>query len=258
MVGEGGKALFGEPFCGFFDLVAREAIDDAGMGLVFFEEVEELVARFRFGLDVIIDVGAVEAVEEDAAFAEIEAGDDFVAGGDIRRRGERHARDGGELFVQAGELQIFGAEVVAPLGDAMGFVDSEERDFALGEEREGAVGEEAFGGDVEDVDFAIHCLFAEIAGFGFVERGVEGSGADAELAQGFDLVAHEGDERGDDDAHAFAAQSGDLVAEGFSAAGGHQDQRVAAAHGVGYYLFLLAAEAGEAEGAVQDIGRIGG
>lgn len=72
-------------------------------------------------------------------------------------------------------------------------------------------------------------------------------------AQGVDLVLHEGDQRGDDDAGAGAHHGRDLVAEGLAATGGHEDDRVAAADQVVDDGFLVAAE-----GVVPEDGAQGG
>ena len=52
--------------------------------------------------------------------------------------------------------------------------------------------------------------------------------AHAELAQRFDLILHERDQRRDDQGEAVKDQRRDLIAQRFAAAGGHQDQRVGA------------------------------
>src|SRR5260370_20063352 len=44
-----------------------------------------------------------------------------------RAGGERGDRAVGEEFTEAAELPVFGPEVMSPLGDAMRFVDGEER-----------------------------------------------------------------------------------------------------------------------------------
>jgi hypothetical protein len=71
------------------------------------------------------------------------------------------------------------------------------------------------------------------------------------LAKGGDLIIHQGDQRGDDEAEAFAAQGGDLIADALAATGRHQDERVATAHDAGDDIGLLAAEFGEAEDLTQ-------
>ena len=63
------------------------------------------------------------------------------------------------------------------------------------------------------------------------------------------LVFHEGDERADDQGGAAAGDGGELVAEGFAGAGGHDEQDVAAVGGGAADGFLVGAEGCEAEGA---------
>ena len=73
--------------------------------------------------------------------AQTELLDDVMAdalGGAGGKGGDRAV---GEKFAEAAELAIFGAEVVAPLGDAMGFVNGEERDGDTAEPGRSAVGE---------------------------------------------------------------------------------------------------------------------
>ena len=85
---------------------------------------------------------------------------------------------------------------------------------------------------------------ARLAG---VEGGVQECGAHAQLAQRVDLVLHQRDQRRDDDADAIAQQRRNLVAQRLAAAGGHQHQRVAAAHHVLDHLGLMPAKRGIAE-----------
>jgi hypothetical protein len=80
----------------------------------------------------------------------------------------------------------------------VGLVDGDEGERGLRETIQQGAGLQAFGRDVEQV---------QIAGAGgaqhggaFVQRqaGIEPGGADALLAQGLDLVGHEGDQGRDD------------------------------------------------------------
>ena len=70
------------------------------------------------------------------------------------------------------------------------------------------------------------------------------------------LVVHEGDERGDDEGGASAGDGGELVAEGFSCSGGHDEQDVAAVGGGAADGFLIGAEGFEAEGGVEQGGEV--
>ena len=67
------------------------------------------------------------------------------------------------------------------------------------------------------------------------------------------LVVHQGDERGDNDGNALAHQGGDLVAQRFAAAGGHQHEGAVALDNGVDDLGLVAAEVGIAEGVLQDL-----
>lgn len=53
-----------------------------------------------------------------------------------------------------GEAEVIGAEVVAPFGDAVGFVDGEEGELGGGEPAAEGVAGEAFRGDVEEFEAA--------------------------------------------------------------------------------------------------------
>ena len=62
-----------QPGGGFVDLLARQAIDDAGLAAVVGEEVEQLPARIVAFDDGVADVGPVEAGDEDARLLQAEA-----------------------------------------------------------------------------------------------------------------------------------------------------------------------------------------
>ena len=76
---------------------------------------------------------------------------------------------------------------------------------------------------------------------------------DANGASVGDLVVHQGDERGDNDGNALAHQGGDLVAQGFAAACGHQHEGAAALGDGVNDLGLVAAKIGVAEGVLKDL-----
>jgi hypothetical protein len=90
------------------------------------DQAEDLLARVVLRRDAVADVRPVEAGDEHPAVLEAEALDDVAAGGLVGGGGERHARDVREALVEDGDLEVVGAEVVAPLGDAVGLVDREE------------------------------------------------------------------------------------------------------------------------------------
>ena len=222
MVGAGGEAFAfeegGEGFGGFL----AGAVDDGGGGGVFAEAIEESgpFVLFQRGGDTKGEVGAVEGELDLVGCGDVEVAADVV--GDFGGGGGGEGEDTGdaEVFGEAGQLEVVGAEVVAPLGDAVGFVDGEEGDGHLVEAGAELLVGEALGGDVEEFEGAGADLVIDGEGFLGAEGGVEAGGGDASLLKGIDLVLHEGDEGGDDEGDAVEEEGGKLVAEGLAAAGG--------------------------------------
>lgn len=130
--------------------------------------------------------------------------------------------------MQHGELAVLRAEVVAPLRHAVRFVDGEQGDAATFQQRQEARGEQSFRCHIQQVQIAREQGAFHPLGVFRIQGGVEEFGAYTELAQGFHLVLHQGDQRRHHDADAVAQQRRDLVAQRLAATGGHQDQRVVA------------------------------
>ena len=257
VVGQCRVALSGQPGGGFLDLLARQAIDDAGLAFTAAEEAEQLLARVVLLDDGVADVRAVEAGQEDARFAQAQALQHLVLRRPVGGGGERDARHPRVAFVQRRQLQVFRAEIVPPLRHAVRFVDGEQGElagFAEGVEHgQGAVEHQPFGGDVDEVELAGEDRLFDRLRFTSVERRVEHGGTHAELGQCVDLVLHQRDQRRDDDGATRAQQRRNLVAEALAAAGRHQHQGVAATGNVGNDFGLLAAEGGVAENIAQDV-----
>ncbi len=76
----------------------------------------------------------------------------------------------------------------------------------------------------------------------------------AEVGKPGALVAHEGDQGGDDDGQVVGGECRELVAEALAAAGGHDDERVAAVEGGLDGFALAGAEGGEAEQGEEGLG----
>ena len=85
---------------------------------------------------------------------------------EVGRSGDGHARHAGEAVGELAKRAIVRPEVVAPLADAVRFVDGDERDRALFEEIEKALREQTFGRDVEQIESAfargVQCLAARV------------------------------------------------------------------------------------------------
>lgn len=98
-------------------------------------------------------------------------------------------------LVQHRQLAVLGAEVMAPLRHAMGFVDREQGDPAAREQGQEATRQQALGCDIEHVQLTGQQFAFDAAGSVRVQRRVQVFGAHAQLAQGFDLVLHQCDQR---------------------------------------------------------------
>ena len=217
------------------------------------QELGELSHLALLGAGLEVKVGAVKAGGEGFRLGHRKGGQDVGAGAVVGSRGEGDARHAGQAVGQAGQQPVFGAEFVAPGGNAVGLVDGDQRQGTPAEAFEQGASEEAFGGHVQEFETAVRHLVAG-GGLGvLVEFGVQGGGFNAELAEGSDLVVHQGDERRDDQAHAVAAQRGQLVAEALAATGGHEHQRVAARHDTLDAGRLQTAKAAKAEHPAEDL-----
>ncbi len=103
----------------------------------------------------------------------------------------------GKALVQQRELQVFRAEVVAPLRNAVRLVDGEQRDLRFFQQLEHARHRQALGRDVEQVEFAglqgaLRFLYLFAA-----QSRIQKCGADTELLQRRHLVLHQRDQRRD-------------------------------------------------------------
>ena len=197
---------------------------------------------------------AAEAGDEDGRVLQVELDGDVALDGGRGGGGEGddgRGAQGGEVLA---ERAVVGAEVVAPGGDAVGFVDGDEGGFALGEHLGEAGDAHALGGDEEEVEVAGEVVAAGLAGVFAGEAGVDAGDAEAEGGELGGLVVHEGDERGDDERGAAAGEGGELVAEALAGSGGHDEQDVAAGGGGFADGLLVGAEVAVAEDAVEELG----
>lgn len=123
------------------------------------------------------EVGPVEAIDEGARVFEFELRADVGLSFEIGGGGDSHARHAGKAIRELAEGAIVGAEVMAPLTDAVRFVDGDERDRALFEVIEEALREEAFGRDVEEIELAFACGVERFAARVGLNRGNRGAAA---------------------------------------------------------------------------------
>ena len=136
------------------------------------------------------------------------------------------------------QLPVLGAELVAPFGDAMGFVDCEERDGDGLQPADGILARQAFRGEIEQAVGARARVADDVGLFGGRHGAVQDGGRDAHLGELGGLILHERNQGRDYDGGSAEHEGGELVAERFSAAGGHDDADVAAVEKAAYDALL--------------------
>ena len=137
------------------------------------------------------------AVRADAQLLGDVGDDPRVRGGGGREHGRRRR----QLSEKVLDTPVVGPEVVAPVADAVGLVDDEQT-AALGQRRQLVLAEarvvEALGTHQQQVDRVDAQRLPYVLPLGRV-RGVHGHGADPGPLGGADLVAHQGQQRRDDE-----------------------------------------------------------
>ncbi len=175
-------------------------------------------------------------------------GDDAVVG---RRRRAEHRDVGGQRVEHVAHAAVVGAEVVAPVGDAVRLVDDQQPDRG-GEQRQHVVAEarvvEPLGADQQQVDRVRGELLANAVPLVAIGR-VDRVGAQAEPLRRGDLVAHQRQQRADDQRRpglrVAQQRGGDEVDGGLSPAGAlHAQHPGAIDDEVGDRLQLVGAKRG--------------
>ena len=129
----GGVALVAQRLGQGFGLGAGAAIDDAGLAAAGGGKGEDLLARVVLGGEGKVDIGPVKAVQKGVGRGAVEQFlDDLGLGFGIGSGGE-----GGQRHVQRApqfaDAQVIGAEIMAPLADAMGLVHGDQADACAGQ-----------------------------------------------------------------------------------------------------------------------------
>ncbi len=250
VVGQGLDAVHVEHLGGLFHLLPAEAVHDAALAAVLLDEADDLALDVLLRADLVVEVGPIEAGLVHLGVGDVEVLEDVLLhllGG---RGGERDHRHSLDLIEDGAQAAVLGAEVVAPLADAVGLVDGEEADLDVPEELRVLLLGQALGGHVQDLRAAVGDVLAHlqrlVAGEGAVEE-VRHAFLLAEAAQRIHLVLHQGDQWAHHDRGSFHHEGGQLVAEALAAARGHDHEGVAALEHALNDGFLLAFELLEAE-----------
>ena len=133
----------------------------------------------------------------------------------------------GQDGADVGNLQVRGAEIIAPLGDAVCLVNGDERHVHVAQLGDEEVAGESFGRYIEELGAPQDAVLQHAQDVVVRHTAIDGCCEDALLAEVHDLVFHQGDEGGDDNAHPIECHSRHLEGQRLAASCGHEPQRVA-------------------------------
>ncbi len=188
-------------------------------------------------------------MDEARGIVQRELREDVVLHDGRRGGGEREDGRGAQQVQMLAEHAVVGAEIVAPLRDAVRLVDGDERRLALAQHLGKARDAEPLRRDEEKLQAAAEVVDAGLARDLAIQPGVNARHLQPACRELGCLVLHERDERADDQRGAAARDGGQLVAERFARAGRHDQQDIAPGDRRAADLLLIGAKGREAEGA---------
>ena len=244
VVAGGGQAGGAQRIADLFHIGAGGAVDDAAFAPALLQQGQQGVFLAFGAQHVKIQVGAVKAGDHLHRVVQAQQPHDVrphLGGG--RGGKSRHRRAPGQCGDKVGDGQVAGAEVLPPLGDAVGLVHRHHRDGQRGGQCPEAGAGQPLRRDVQQLVRPSAGLCHDLRHFGGVQRAVQAGGGHAGLFQRRHLVFHQRDQRRNDQRDARPQQRRQLVADGFSAAGGHDAEHVAPRQQPVHQRLLAGAEA---------------
>ena len=227
----------------FLHALARAAVDDAALPPVLRQKAAQLRVAVLRPAHLKKEIRPVEPRQNVVWILQFQQPDDVRADGLRRRRGEgAQARPLGQLAQKRRDLQIAGAEILPPLADAVRLIDDDLRDFGVSRKAEKGIRHQPFGRDIDDFIGAAPCVIQREHILSGREGAVEIGRAHAVLQQREDLIAHQRNERRDDERNALQHKRGNLVADRLARAGGHDGHHVAPAQNGGHRILLPGAK----------------
>ena len=122
-------AVDGEHLGQFLHLAAAEAVDDAALAGILADEADDILLGFHLVPYLIIEVGPIEGGLEYLGVLDAQVLENVAL--DLGRSGSREGnhRRRLNLVYDVADLAVFRAEVMAPLGNTVGFIHRIEGDF---------------------------------------------------------------------------------------------------------------------------------
>ena len=260
VVARGGDAAQAQLAADLFDRLAGGAVDDAALAFVAGERAKQRLHPVAGPLDEKAQVGAVEARHQRKRLAQAQQAL-YVAAHALGGRGREgaQARARGKGFEKLGNVQIAGAEILPPLGNAVRLVHGDHGDGQRAAQAQKARREQALRGDVDQLVLSGGEVSKGDVHLPLGERAVEKRRRHARLLERRHLILHQRDERRDHQRAARQSQRRHLIADGLARPGGHHAQHVAAGEDGVDDFALTFAEGVVAKDALQHIfGRFAG
>ena len=220
---------------------ARGAVNDACLVPPRPQKIEQR-GHFVFrALHVKEEVRAVEARDAADGITQFKQTGNVLLhlrrGGRGERRHRRALRQRGNKVRYA---PVAWTEVLPPLGDAVRLVHGHKRDRHRLHECGEALRFQPFRRDIQQLVYPLPRAAVHKTQLLGGERAVDVRGADPRVFERRHLILHQGDQRRYDDRNAAEKQRGNLVAQGFPAAGRHDAERIPAGqNGVDKFLLPL-------------------
>ena len=227
VIAGGGDAPLAQGGADLLHAGAGGAVDDAALPTPLLNQFQQGGQLSLGAPHVQEQVGAVETGDLAQGILQLQALRNVVPHLCCGGGGEGgHHRAAGESVQELGDLQIAGAEVLSPLGDAVGLVHGHQRDGNFPGESGKPLAAQALRRDIQQLVGPLIGPAVHQPDLVRGQRTVEVGGVHPSLPQGGHLVLHQRDEGGDHQSDPGQHQSGDLVTQGFSAPGGHDPQNV--------------------------------
>ena len=216
----GALQAFSKTFCG----IARGSIDDTAFARMRLHKRDHPVGALSgFRLCAKGEVGPVETCDVNGGGCEVEFVEDIVARALIGGRRDSDARHAWEQLLQPAKGPVVGAEIMAPLADAVGFINGDERDIETGQHISKPAAQR-LRRDIEHVHLASAGGFERRLLVSRRHGGIEPLGAHAKCLERIDLVGHERNEGRDDQPRTSPENGRNLVTERL-AASSRQDSK---------------------------------
>ena len=252
VVASGGEAVLPEPLADLLHILAGGAVNDAAVPHFVPEDHAQRVVA-ALGLNHLeVQVGPVEAREGQRGPPQAQKADDVLPHPVGGRGGEGpYRRPHRQAVHKVRDAPVIRAEVLPPLGDAVGLVHSDEGDPRLPCKLPEGCGVQSLG---SHVDHPVHAQARPLRGQIHLpgrQGAVQVGRGNPRALQGRHLILHQGDQRGNHQRHAIKHQRGNLVAQALARAGGHHAQAVPALKQRIHQHFLPRTEAVVAEVVLQ-------